>query len=168
MNKQQVIDFLVKCGIWVKDGQIAKADVQRAKVALENMKKEAANVNHGQPVEATAVQEVAEKDTPSGKVVLIDGGDEWRIRLPDGSLKGMATKHLNIDQAKKYFHEMSVEKIHASASGMEEVKIEITVKTDASREQIEEVAEHCFVQLETLSDEMGATVVEKGYEIKYK
>lgn len=31
MNKQQVIDFLIKAGIWVKDGKIAKADFDRAK-----------------------------------------------------------------------------------------------------------------------------------------
>ncbi len=35
MNKQQVIDFLIKAGIWVKDGKIAKADVEKVKGLVE-------------------------------------------------------------------------------------------------------------------------------------
>ena len=38
MDKQQVIEFLEKAGIWVKDGKIAKADIAKAKIVLESMK----------------------------------------------------------------------------------------------------------------------------------
>jgi len=201
MSKKEVIDFLVKCGIWVKDSKIAKADLQRAKVALENMKDDTANIEHGQnpenvekfdkPQDAVAstgdkeyqdffsalrkmrwdeikpeeakehwlkffragavadfyintLEKMVEagleakkseresfkrmleyskqskassvimtKEIPEGTVELIDGDHEWRIRLPDGTLKGIATKHLKIDQAKKYFIEMPVEKMHS-------------------------------------------------------
>ncbi len=75
MSKNEVIDFLVKCGIWVKGGKIAKADLDRAKVALENMKDEATNLEHGQnpedaekfekPQDAAASSVVMTKDTPS-------------------------------------------------------------------------------------------------------
>jgi hypothetical protein len=36
MNKQQVIDFLEKAGIWVEDGKIAKADLDRVKSLVES------------------------------------------------------------------------------------------------------------------------------------
>jgi hypothetical protein len=38
MNKKQVIDFLEKAGIWVKDGKIAKADIQKVKEAMAGHK----------------------------------------------------------------------------------------------------------------------------------
>jgi len=41
MNKQQVIEFLQKAGIWVKDGQIAKSDVAKAKMVLQSARNEA-------------------------------------------------------------------------------------------------------------------------------
>ncbi len=40
MNKQQVIDFLEKAGIWVKDGKVAKADVEKVKNLLSESFKE--------------------------------------------------------------------------------------------------------------------------------
>jgi hypothetical protein len=125
LSKKEVIDYLVKCGIWVKDSKIARADLDRAKVALENMKEDMANIEHGQnpenveefakPQDAVASSVILTKQTPMGKVELIDGNHEWRIRLPDGTLKGIATKHLSIDKVKKYFDEMPVEKMYAKS-----------------------------------------------------
>ena len=35
MSEQEVIDFLVKCGMWVEDGKIAKSDVDKAVSLLQ-------------------------------------------------------------------------------------------------------------------------------------
>lgn len=36
MSEQEVIDFLVKCGMWVENGKIAKSDVNKAVSLLQN------------------------------------------------------------------------------------------------------------------------------------
>ena len=41
MNKQKVINYLVKSGIWVKDGKIAKADIQKVRKAIAQYEAEA-------------------------------------------------------------------------------------------------------------------------------
>lgn len=38
MNKEQVIDFLTECGMWVKDGSIKKADVDAAVALIADQK----------------------------------------------------------------------------------------------------------------------------------
>ncbi len=38
MNKEQVIDFLTKCGMWVKDGSIKKEDVSKAVTLISEEK----------------------------------------------------------------------------------------------------------------------------------
>lgn len=42
MNKEEVIDFLVKCGMWVKDGAIKKSDLPKVLALISEKKAKAA------------------------------------------------------------------------------------------------------------------------------
>lgn len=100
MNRQQVINLLTECGIWVKNGKIAKADLNKAVAAVASLKTEAAS----KKVELTSKPNREEVSNGWPDNVVYNGKNVFKTVYKDSNFKMLKKEAADLNDNFGGFH----------------------------------------------------------------
>lgn len=96
-TEKEVLDYLIKAGIWVEDGKVAKADITKVKEAMSKYKSIAAGKDELDAAQAKILQQIYK--------LLESVGDEAKEHLVTNLYK-IADVLNNDEEEKERFNEI--------------------------------------------------------------